>query len=325
MYLSGENIMIYVSIPVHEKLPVIKDQADNFAKFFPEAKIVLHVSTQATFSLEEINKFVKENAINNVLINPVQVDTQWGSIIRAHLQNIKFILEKGDAIKVCFHSSNDMLVRPGLSEFLKDKDYVYHHRIVRKNSYWWVGNVALNDYRLMDWLAIHGGGAVIASQIEGSVYHIHFLEELLDELLNCHPVLESDLFYPREEILFSSFAVAKGLKPQGLPYILSEVHRFDKNLWSRYDQYSYLLDESKKWGRFLKKKLNDKMFNSDFYKISKLDIDAIRGQDVKYLAYSSEMSDGGNLWKIHDVQNLFGVKRVERDMKNPIRQYIATL
>lgn len=317
--------MIYISIPIHEKLEVVKNQADNFGRFFPEAKIVYHVSKQATFTIKEANDFMSQSKVNNVLINPNQVETGWGSIIQAHIQNILFILEQKDATKVCFHSSNDMLVRAGIYDYLKDKDYVFHNRYVRKPSYWWVGNVAYDDYRLADWLAIHGGGRLVASQIEGSMYHIAFLEEFVDELLNCHPVLQSDLFYPREEILFSSFAVAKNLKSQGLPYILSEVHRFDKKLWSYFDNYHFAFNDNSKITRMMKKKLNDKLFNSTFYKISTKDIEAIRSQDAKVLGESVKMSDGGNNWQVYELKSLFGVKRVERNMNDLLRQYITGL
>ncbi|WP_019520665.1 hypothetical protein [Faucicola boevrei] len=317
--------MIYISIPIHEKLDVVKNQADNFKQFFPEARIVYHVSKQATFTIGEANDFMLKNKVDNVLINPKQVDTGWGSIIQAHIQNILFILEQKDATKICFHSSNDMIVRSGLYNYLRDKDYVFHNRYVRKPSYWWVGNVAYDDYRLLDWLAIHGGGRIVASQIEGSMYHIAFLKEFVDELLNCQPVLQSGLFYPREEILFSSFAVAKNLKSQGLPYILSEVHRFDKKLWSYFDHYRFVFNDNSRITRMMKKRLNDKLFDSTFYKISKKDIEAIRGQDTKFLAESFEMSDGGNHWQVYELNALFGVKRIERNMNDPLRQYILGL
>lgn len=317
--------MIYVSIPIHEKLEVVKNQAENFAKFFPEAILVYHVSKQAKFSAEQAFSFMREQGIKNVLINPIQVETQWGGIIRAHLQNIVFILEQGDASKVCFHSSNDMLIKSGVSDFLKDKDYVYHQREIRKPSYWWVGNVAFDDYRLTDWLAIHGGGKLIASQIEGSVYHIDFLKEFSDELLKYHPVLDSVLFYPREELLLSSFAIAKGLRSQGLPYILSEVHRFDKVLWTYFDKYDFLFNDRYLIGRKLKKQLNDRLFQSGFYKISKKDINAIINIDLKYLSKNSSMNDGGNIWQVYNPETLFGVKRVERNLQDPIRQYISGL
>jgi len=35
---------IYVSLPVHEAPLVVADQLANFARFFPEACVVLHVS-----------------------------------------------------------------------------------------------------------------------------------------------------------------------------------------------------------------------------------------------------------------------------------------
>ena len=62
-----------------------------------------------------------------------------------------------------------------------------------------------------------------------------------------------------------------------------------------------------------------------FYKISKKDIEAIRNQDAKVLGNSTEMSDGGNNWQVYELSALFGVKRVERNINDPLRQYISGL
>ena len=70
--------MIYISIPVHEKIEIIIDQAKNFYKFFPEAMIVLHLSKGAAFSLDNLKSELSKENVNNVLVNPKQVETSWG-------------------------------------------------------------------------------------------------------------------------------------------------------------------------------------------------------------------------------------------------------
>lgn len=316
--------MIYVSLPVHEKYDVVANQLQNFKKYLPDAVVVIHLSALAYFSAKELDGFLKLNKLDNYLINPVQVETGWGKIIFAHLENIKFILGLGDATKVIFHSSNDMLVRDGLVQYLQDKEYLFNHRDILPNSFWWPANAALNDLSFNDWLAACGGGAIVASQIEGSMYSIDFLKECHHMLTGRHQyALQSQDKYPKEEFYFSSLAKALGIKADGLPYVFSEVHRFDKKLWSYHATYPFLFDDGHYLTKKLKKKLNDKLFDADFYKISIKDIEAIRRQDKDYLKDSQYMSDGANLWQVHSIDNLFAVKRVPRVMTNKIRQYLS--
>lgn len=58
--------MIYISIPVHEKPEVIVDQLCNFERFFPSAKIVLHLSKNANFSVQEFLDYINANQIRKV-------------------------------------------------------------------------------------------------------------------------------------------------------------------------------------------------------------------------------------------------------------------
>lgn len=316
--------MIYVSLPVHEKFDVVANQLQNFKRYLPEAIIVLHLSSQAFFKIKELDGFLKLNKIDNYLINPVQVKAQWGSIIGAHLKNIEFILGLGDATKVIFHASNDMMVKKGLSDYLKDKTFLFHQREIIKNSFWWPANVAINDLALTDWLAIYGNGALWGSQIEGSMYGIEFLKDFLHEM-NIRPsVLESKLHYPREEIFFSSFAKALNIQSDGLPYVFSEVHRFDKKLWAYYAELPFLLNDKHFLTKKLKKQVNDRLFDYGDYKISIKDIEAIRSGNANYLEDSQYMSDGNNLWQVHNIDNLFAVKRVPRLMTHQIRQYLSS-
>ena len=216
--------MIYISIPVHEKPEVVVNQMQNFARFLPEAKIVLHVSKGAKFSVNELEDVLKKANISNALVNPKQVETKWGSIIQAHIANIRYIIQRGDAEKVIFHSSNDMLIMDGLSEYLQDKKNIFHLRKCTSDSLWWVSRKAVKDSALSTFF----NGKLYASQIEGSMYDISLLKSLVHSINNKDLVLNSELFYPLEEVIFSSFACKENIKPEGLPYVYSEVHKFDR-------------------------------------------------------------------------------------------------
>ena len=216
--------MIYISIPVHEKPEVVVNQMQNFARYLPEAKVVLHVSKGAKFSVNELENVLKNENVSHVLVNPTQVETKWGSIIQAHLANIRYIIQQGDAEKVIFHSSNDMLIMDGLSEYLQDKKNIFHLRKCTSDSLWWVARRALKDNEISTFF----NNEIYASQIEGSMYDISLLKSLVHNIDNRDLILDSEFFYPREEVIFSSFACKEDIKPDGLPYVYSEIHNFDR-------------------------------------------------------------------------------------------------
>jgi len=125
---------------------------------------------------------------------------------------------------------------------------------------------------------------------------------------------------PREEIVFSSLANALNIKSDGLPYVLSEVHRFDSKLWKFFMKYKRIHRND-----LLRKIVNTIFFRSKFYEIKPKDIEAIRNNDIKYLEKFEYLYDGDNKWKIFNSNNLFAVKRVEREINNPLRIYIRGL
>jgi hypothetical protein len=213
-----------------------------------------------------------------------------------------------------------MFVKLGIEEYLKGKDYLFNFRRVNSFfTYWWVGAVAKQDKKLLNLLKLHNSSMIIGSQIEGSMYKIDLLMRII-ELCEKHNLLESQLHYPREEIVFSSLANALNIKSDGLPYVLSEVHRFDSKLWKFFMKYKRIHRND-----LLRKIVNAIFFRSKFYEIKPKDIEAIRNNDIKYLEKFEYLYDGDNKWKIFNSNNLFAVKRVEREINNPLRIYIRGL
>ena len=220
--------MIYISIPVHEKPEVVVNQMQNFARYLPEAKVVLHVSKGAKFSVNELEDILKNANVSHAFVNPTQVETKWGSIIQAHIANIRYIIQQDDAEKVIFHSSNDMLIMDGLSEYLKDKKNIFHLRKCTSDSLWWVARRALKDNEISTFF----NNKIYASQIEGSMYESQLLKNLLHEIDEKNLILDNEIFYPREEIIFSSFATKFSISSDGFPYIYSQIHSFDRKFFS---------------------------------------------------------------------------------------------
>ena len=321
--LISENhrIMIYVSIPVHTSIPTILNQIENIQKHL-HSHIVLHVSANADFSKQELMRCIREKKYSQpVSVNPVSVSTVWGGIIKAHLENIKFIGSLTDEpnAKVVFHSSNDMVVKKGLTEYLEGKNSLFNLRYIDRPGHWWPGNVALGDFRLTRILAKLGSGRVVASQIEGSMYPLRLLT-LISDLIEQENLLDNNLFYPREEIFFSSIAYALGERPEGDPYIFSEVHRFDYVNWKVWNKIDKIFPSM--FREFAKKGTNFLLFRSKFYKIRIGDVFAVRRNLIK----SIDLRDGDNNFFLYkDPAIIFGVKRVGLSLDDPIRQAINKL
>ena len=292
--------MIYISIPVHEKPEVVVNQMQNFARYLPEAKVVLHVSKDAKFSVNELEDVLKKANVSHALVNPTQVETKWGSIIQAHLANIHYIIQQGDAEKIIFHSSNDMLIMDGLSEYLKDKKNIFHLRKCRSDSLWWVSRKAVKDSALSTFF----NGKLYASQIEGSMYDISLLKSLVHSINNKDLVLNSELFYP---------------------LVYSEVHKFDRFFFHYIKKYYFFPKVNLFLDKTLKKILEGflKIFLSYKININTINLILTRDNELSEQAY---LDDGKYLsWKIYDINSIYAVKRVNRNMNDSVRLFINKL
>ena len=317
--------MIYVSLLVHEQIPVIINQLQNFENFLCDACVVIHVSPSANFSSTDLAEALAKTQLKNWRINPVSVPSAWGSIIAAHLSNIRFIATFANELdRIVFHSSNDMLVQPGLAQYLYGKECLFNMRPVRAPGHWWVGESALSDEQFRTLRFDVGASAIWASQIEGSMYRLDVLRAV-DQIVSQSGALSSDVFYPREEIFFSTLAVALGVRSDGLPYVFSAVHRFDRILWATLDKYRWFFSRKSKIVRSVKKRVNARLFDSDGYRINAKDVDLIRARALPDHWLSLDDGAGDSPWRINDADGIFAVKRVERVLNDPLRQYISLL
>lgn len=313
--------MIYISLPVHTQARVVANQARNFAAFFPEARIVLHVSANARFSLPDLEATLRACGCQDVVLNPARHATRWGGILQAHLANIGWIRQAGDATRICLHASNDMLVRPGLAGWLGRGGNFLHTRPIRPGSQWRFATPALADQPLASLCRRLGSASLVGSQVEGTSFDAALLFEVA-ALLERH--LDAAA-YPREEVWLSTVAHALGAPIGGRPYVLSEVHRFDRAFWRVLRYADPLIGRPGDPMHFPRRLIEYLMIRSGFHRIRRRLVDRIAADDAAWLARYEWMSDGNNAWRLFDRHGLFGVKRVPRRPDHPLRRHIDAL
>ena len=113
---------VVVSLPIHNSIEVAQSQVKNIQYFLPGAVVVLHLSRNF-----EWGKGVKSLApleIDNVLINPERFPTRWGSglLVDVHNSNFKFAKENLRFDYFVMHSSNDLFVKKGVYDYISAFD-----------------------------------------------------------------------------------------------------------------------------------------------------------------------------------------------------------
>ncbi|WOD14036.1 hypothetical protein [Paraburkholderia kirstenboschensis] len=329
---------VYFSLPVHEAPLVVADQLTNFSRYAPQARVVLHVSSNAAIDVAALHDILRRAGNDNYLINPVRERTAWGGILRAHLANIAFIRALGDASHICFHASNDMLIRPGCLSHITAQDRAFNVRPIFPESYWWVARKAFYDPALRTVQKRLGGCALFGSQIEGAFYDAPTLFEIAD-ILRQEALATAD--YPQEEVVFATVAKALGATPNAMPYVFSEAHVFDRAYWRFLQQFEWMFGNN--WTRApgLRYCVEYAFIKTPFYRLRPDLVELIarpvhatskngrafagRSAQARRLGDLEWMDDGNSIWRVFSVDTLYGVKRVPRSLDNPLRRFIQQL
>jgi hypothetical protein len=337
---SGARVMpgeICISLPVHTQPSVIAGQLANFAAFLPEARVVLHVSANARFAPAQLDAVLREAGCDNAAVNPVRLPTGWGDILPAHLANIAWIRRHvPHCTRICLHSSNDMLVRHGLAGHLASGGNFLQRRPLVPYSRWRFTGAALADPALQALCRRLGGQLrgrlrgqpdgtpVFGSQIEGSSYEAALLYEITDLLAPAAAQAPAQP-YPREEVWLSTVAHALHAPPGGMPYVFSEVHRFDRVFWNVLKVVDPFIGQRGNARYLPRRALEFLMIRAGFHRISRAWVDRIAHDAAGALAACEWLDDGAGRWCVCDRHGLYGVKRVPRRVDAPLRRYIDRL
>ena len=266
--------------------------------------------------------FLTKNGLTNFKINPVSVKTSWGNIINAHIANIEFISSLGNATKIVFQSSNDMYIKHGAFNYVKNNKNAFFVRPIYPGTSWETGKDALNDDKLNKFVN-KNQILLVGSQIEGSFYEPEVLYKII-KIVKKEKLVSESYIYPREEVIFPTIALGLGLKPEALPYIFSEIHEFDKiftfinriTSFITFGKRNFFYNALQKFHIFLLLKRTA---------ISISQINRILKKDINWLVSRSSITENKSIITIYNINHIYGVKRVPRYQHSKIRRYIESL
>jgi hypothetical protein len=298
------RLKIVFSVLVHEKTEVVLDQIHNFQKFNNDSAVILHISRK--FKLGIGSEICKFRELDNVYINPVSFDTGIGdnSQLYAHMENISYALALPiDFEYIALHASNDMFVSKGLFSYIGKYEAGTDNAQIDAGSSWQQSRSAFGDRELkklskqfdINKFSLRG------SQVEGTFMK----REIAIKVLNLYSSFKpgkSPNFIRKSLILLFKYRyprkIIRTLLP-GMFYAKEEVY-FPTliNLCAGSLGRPYV---------FINWKNN--------LVVEESDILAIMKQDKDYLSDKSKS-------QYDPLHCFFAVKRVNRDINDPIRRYI---
>ena len=309
------KVEIVISLPVHERPDIVKNQIYNILHFVKNCVIVIHISEyfNKTINIKEI-----EN-IDNVVINEEHIKTSWGNITLAHISNFEYAKTLFEFDYFIMHASNDMYVKSGINDYIKQYEAGFNRRIIGNNkSYWWPAECANNDKELMQILKIINSNKLVASQIEGSFYSKKIFEQIVEVIKKANVTELNNAAYTKEEFYFSTIAYTM-TSDVGYPTTFSEIHRFDRNSWNFYKAISTFMP-SKSAAKI--SSVYDKILFR-VCKIKKRDVLRILKNDKNFLWKNSYIDDGNGIFRLYG-DDVFSVKRVDRSFCR-LRKFITNL
>lgn len=202
------NLMF--SIPIHEKLECVIDQILNIRSLNPNSAIVLHMSENFNYSGSQISwekfKSITEKW-GGIIINPISVRTGNYDIIQAHVENFNWVKDKVDFKYFCMLASNELFIKEGLYEYIKDYDCGFDlHNDTDLNNTWQAGIQAHKDMDLNLMLQEIHGSKIMGSQIERSFYCKSLFSKIADLITKHYDWKNMKMAYAREEVYFSTIA-----------------------------------------------------------------------------------------------------------------------
>ncbi|MFC2080844.1 hypothetical protein ACFLR8_01375 [Bacteroidota bacterium] len=197
-----------LSIPVHEKSEVIIDQIININTHLDNPLIVLHFSKSFNWDSRYISKENFYNVIKSkpfVYVNPQNLETGFLNIFLTHISNFKYLSTQISFDYFCLHSSNDLFVKTGIEEIIKNHNAGFSWFNQTEKNDWYFPH-AQKDKSLLKIMNTLKIDQIIGSQMEGSYY----TKEIFGKIVNIieQNYVSNKFNYQREEVYFPTIAQA---------------------------------------------------------------------------------------------------------------------
>lgn len=300
---------VVISIPVHENAEVVLDQINNIRFFVPESIIVLHVSKEFTgWGTNTIADFEK---IDGVLVNPMRYSTSYatGILLYLHMSNFEVASSYYDFDFFNLHSSNELFIKFGLIDHLKNYEAGFFRLKINSNTNWSHGKAAFKDPTLKKIMTNLQLRDIYGSQIEGTFYNKTSFNEVLKTLKKyVSPTTRFNTYFRHDSnsgVMRYFNSVLRKTFFQGELYAKEEIYfptiavKYAKKIGT---PYAYL-----NWKNNLV--------------VTREEIDDIIADTKSFIKNLNVLNNNENC----KYEDIFSVKRIQRRMDDPIRQYIHHL
>jgi hypothetical protein len=206
------------SIPVHEKSDVVDDLIRNVLYFNPGSVIVLHVSN--AFADFDPSLWVD---LGDVVINPQRYPTQHGKgLMTCHVSNFSCLEKKGIGFDTfCLMSSNEKFIRPGLSKYIENAGNGFSAVPFDLAEDWHIFARRINRHPMMRNLYANlGKSAIFGGQAEGQFFEKAVFAKIRDHHLAAFGETPNCDF-ETEEVVPQTVGMALGIRP-ALPFTLQD-------------------------------------------------------------------------------------------------------
>jgi hypothetical protein len=215
-----------VSILAHEKPEIVSEQVANARHYLPGCEVVIHQLVKFDWG-NMIFDFEKNLRVH---VNPKSVPTFWGNLHHAHNSNFHYVSSKFEFDYFLLHSSSDLFVREGASDYISQYDCGVS--FVPPQHTWGAPLFAEGDPVFQRIVKDSGAKELWCSQVEGTFYKKEVFAEML-KIIERHFDYRKTLPYVHEEIYYPTIASALNVK-KGHPYLLREdkvnLPKFDSDL-----------------------------------------------------------------------------------------------
>lgn len=303
--------MLLFSLPVHEQPDVVLNQIQNFKFYNPESIIVLHVSAwMPEVDYRQLRNHV--GPLDDVYINDKRL---WsghadGTQLKMHVINILYARKLGLHYDfICFHASNDMFVRSNLKSFISEMCGSAANQL-KSYSEWPFTKACLNDKKLQELMGRNNLSLFHMQQIEGSFYKRRIIETIVDR------ILEAGL----DEI---TGLYSHGMKRLSTRFVNWTNQIINKKVITFCKQRMTLLPEWLELGYGFYPK------EEAYFPTLSQDLIHRKGSPYCYINWEAELvitkEDIDNIRSNKWEKNYFAIKRVDRKIDDPLRQYISNL
>jgi len=218
---------ILFNIPVHENMDVVCNIVENIKRFVQNPIIVFHVNPLfRDFDPARLAKY------SDVIVNPTQLNfIKYQSLLHILMANF-YQTETIDYDYHCFFYSNEMFIRPGIENYIKDHDCVFEDYRQQENPRLQELIRACSEKNYFD------PQLLINNHVEGTLYSKKLIKQIFDFVLyNMVSILHSQTSI--EETVIPTLAYMYTTAEKRVP-AYNHFQDWDRELTS--EQLNYILE-----------------------------------------------------------------------------------